>query len=630
MSQNRQFQFLRTHRIDTIFYFFLILCSIFIIVNIKDFGASWDEPMFYYYSSFLPEIYTKGAQGIVFDGYDQFADLKYYGTAYLVLGEFLARGLKLFSVFDLIDAWHIINYAVFVMGTICLYWICQKFTDKLAAILAALLYFSQPLLLGHGIINPKDTPFASFFLLSMALGLKMIDSQCDKSSPQPIFLTRIIPWFKQWYGRLMIFIMTLILLDRVGKNFIVSPITNTMLKWASSISLASNAFNKRLFHEGSLNFLAKQNNYVEKIIADINLINTLLITILVVFLLYFFFKYSTKFQRSVFLAGIALGFTSSIRIMGPAAGIMILLMWILLERPKKIIVPAMGYVLIAILATYLTYPYIWKEPLSGFIESNQIMAQFPENFTLLFDGRYYHTNSLPWFYLIKLIGIQLTIPALILLGFGTGLALFSLYKNQQTRILYLLPMVWFYLPLFAWVVFRPYTYDNFRHFLFIIPPIFIFAALGFSWILKHVKQTLLGVMLGVMFIIPSYVSNLYLHPYQYVYYNGLVGWTTNIYGRYEADYWGTSLCEAGRFLDPLIESETRVFLITEMLGQLFNRCIQETPQFVFNEDEDPGNPPDYAVVLARWGAEQYYFSDMDVINSISIGDTPLVVIRKAP
>jgi hypothetical protein len=630
MAQNRLFQFLRTHKIDTIFYFILILCSIFIIVNIKDFGPSWDEPMFYDYASFLPEIYIKGAQGIVFDGYDQFADLKYYGPAYLILGEFLARGLKLFSIFDVIDAWHILNYLVFVMGTICLYQVCQKFTDELPAMFAAILYFSQPLLLGHGVINPKDTPFASFFLLSIVLGLKMIDSQSDESSPRPTTLSHIIRWFKKWYAIILILITVLILVDRISNNFITTQLLSTVLKQASSMPSAFGFLNRLFFPEGSDYFPSEYNSFVEKMVADINLYNTLFLSLLVVILIFLFLKYSTKFQRSVFWAGITLGVTTSIRVMGPAAGVLVLLMWNLLERPKKKIIPAMGYVLIAILAMYLTYPYIWKEPLSYFIESIQGMTQFPENLTLLFDGRYYHTNSLPWFYLIKLLSIQLSIPTLLLSGFGTGLALFSLYKNQQTRILYLLPMLWFYFPLFAWVVFRPYTYDNFRHFLFIIPPIFIFAALGFSWILIHVKQTLVGVMLGVMFIIPGCVSNLYLHPYQYVYYNGLVGWTTNIYERYEADYWGTSLCEAGRYLDPQIESETRIFLITDMLGQLFNRCTQETPQFVFNEDEDPGNPPDYAVVLARWGAEQYFFPELDIIHSISIGKTPLVVIRKAP
>ena len=630
MTQNLLFRFFRTQKINTIFYFIVIVCSFFFIVNIKDFGASWDEPMFYDYASFLPEVYKKAAQGIVFDGYDQFADLKYYGPAYLIPGELLARGLKLFSVLDVIDAWHIINYLVFVMGTICLYKVCQKFTDKLPAMFAAILYFSQPLLLGHSVINPKDIPFASFFLLSIALGLKMIDSQSEASSPRPTTLSHIISWFRKWYAIVLIFIAVLILLDRIGNNFIITPLVSSVLKQASSMPSAFGFLKWLLFPERSNYYPAVHNSYVEKMVADINLINTLFLSLLVIIMIFLFLKNSTKFQRSVFWAGIALGLTTSIRFLGPAAGALVLLIWIISEKPTRILVPALAYILIAVLTMYHTWPYLWGDPFSRFIESIQVGLQCPENFTLLFDGIYYYAHSLPWFYLIQLIGIQVTIPALLLFCIGNGLALWSFYNKQKSRFLYMLPILWFYIPIFAWVVFRPQTYDNFRHVLFIMPAMFIFASLGFTWILKHVKHTLIGVVIGAACILPGFISNINLHPYQYVYYNGLVGWTSNIYERYEADYWGTSLCEAGRYLDSQIDDETRVFLITNMLGQLFNRCTQHTPQFVFNEDEDPGNPPDFAVVLARWGAEQYFFSEMDIIHSISVGKTPLVVIRKAP
>ena len=332
MAQNPIVRFFQTKKIDKIFYIILIACSILVIAKIKDFGVSWDEPLYYDFSAFLPKIYLKAAQGIAFDEYDQFLHLKWYGPAFLVLGEFPARGLDLFPYWDIYDAWHIINYAVFVMGTISLYWICQKFADKLSALFAALLFFSQPLLLGHGIMNPKDTPFESFFLLAVALGIKMIDTANDESSRQPISFSRIFSGVNKWYGRLLLLIAALIMLDKAGKNFILLPIVSTVTKWVSGLS------SKFLLPQRPPDLPVEYSSYLEKIIPIANLVNTIFLSVLVVFLLFRFLKYSTKFQRSIFWAGIALGLTTSTRVLGPAAGGLILLIWILQEKPKKNIV----------------------------------------------------------------------------------------------------------------------------------------------------------------------------------------------------------------------------------------------------------------------------------------------------
>lgn len=618
MMQKQKFRISQIHRMDLIFFAILLVSSIIVIAKIKDFGPSWDEPIFYDYASHLPEIYRSGAQGIVFNDYDQFYDLKYYGPAYLVLGGFFARGLELFSFYNIFDAWHIVNYSVFVMGVICLYWLCQKFGDKLAAMLAALLYFLQPLLLGHGVINPKDTPFTAFFLLSISLGLKMIDAAQDEPLHQINFLYRNFRWLKNWYGALLLTNTAVILLDKAGGNFILKALISSTQKIGIFVP------------EGSGLGANQLNDNIERIFANVNLITTLFIIFFILSLLYSFLKNASKFQRSVFWAGVALGLTTSIRIFGPIAGAMLIFLWVLQQKPVKVVIPAIWYFVVALFTSYFTWPFIWEKTLARFFESLHIMVRFPWKNTLLFDGTYYSASSLRWFYLIKLIGIQLTIPALILLILGSILTLFYFLRWNRSRVINLLPVIWFYLALFVWVMLRPNTYDNFRQFLFITPPIFVFSALGFSFILNRIHHKYIGAIIGLVLILPGLFSNFYLHPYQYVYYNELVGGTSKIHNRYEADYWATSICEAARYLDPVIDDETSVFLITEVHGMLFQSCIQKTPRLVFQQDEDPANLPDYAVILSRWGAAEYLYPEMDILHSVSIGETPLVVIKKAP
>jgi len=76
----------------------------------------------------------------------------------------------------LIEAWHFMNFLSFLMGVFFFYRICSRYLSRGAALGATLLFNTQPLLWGHGWINPKDTPFMAFFLGSVALGLEMADS----------------------------------------------------------------------------------------------------------------------------------------------------------------------------------------------------------------------------------------------------------------------------------------------------------------------------------------------------------------------------------------------------------------------------------------------------------------------
>jgi hypothetical protein len=263
------------------------------------------------------------------------------------------------------------------------------------------------------------------------------------------------------------------------------------------------------------------------------------------------------------------------------------------------------------------------------LESVLVSPEATDYLSVLFNGEYYHTHSLPWFYLIELIAIQVTIPALILAGFGSGAAVWAFVKDPKKHVLYLLPIAWLCVPILLWLILRPPTYDNFRHFHFILPAVFILAGLGLQWVWKQFKHPSMRVLIGAACILPGIAASFMHHPYQYVYYNGLVGWSSHIHGRFEADYWGTSMCAAGRYLDDEIDNDTSIFVVTHILGMLMDRCTAASPHFFYDEGADPENQPDYAVVLARWGAEEYFYSDLHVAHTITIGETPLAVIRKA-
>ena len=93
-------------------------------------------------------------------------------------------------------------------------------------------------------------------------------------------------------------------------------------------------------------------------------------------------------------AGIILGLTISMRVIGPAAGLLVLL-YALLKSPRKIITTFPVYALIATALTYLTWPYLWKSPIVNFFESVKLMSRFPYDGQVLFMGKLYSANQLP-------------------------------------------------------------------------------------------------------------------------------------------------------------------------------------------------------------------------------------------
>ena len=91
-------------------------------------------------------------------------------------------------------------------------------------------------------------------------------------------------------------------------------------------------------------------------------------------------------------AGIILGLTVSIRIFGPLAGILVA-GYILWKSGRKAWLTIAIYALIAFMAMYLTWPYLWPDPIGRFIETVQIMAKHPWPGTVLFNGVTYRATD---------------------------------------------------------------------------------------------------------------------------------------------------------------------------------------------------------------------------------------------
>jgi hypothetical protein len=254
--------------------------------------------------------------------------------------------------------------------------------------------------------------------------------------------------------------------------------------------------------------------------------------------------------KHILLPAVFLGLTTNIRVLGPLATLLAGLYFLTLRQPARIwwFIP---YGLIAYVVMVLTWPFLWEAPIGKFIQVVQFMSANPTTLRVFFNGALYPANELPLRYLPVLMLITLTEPVWLLAAFGFVVAAL---KTKQKRIAWgtLVPaLAWFAIPFIYVLLRRPPMYDGFRHFLFIVPPIFVLAGIALDQIFNWLQKTWLQVTIALALLLPGIVPGIQLHPYQYTYYNQFVGGTGEAALRFETDYWLTCYKEAVEQLIPI-------------------------------------------------------------------------------
>lgn len=331
---------------------------------------------------------------------------------------------------------------------------------------------------------------------------------------------------------------------------------------------------------------------------------------------------STGWQRILLpvVSGLLLGYATSTRIVAPLAGIMVSLLALYRLRLKAIPLLVI-YWLVAALAVYATWPFLWPDPFNRFLASLRMMTSFPWQNKILFDGIYYHANNLPWRYLPKLMALQFTEPVLLLGFAGAVFLVWKIWKKKVDAVLLVILFIWFIAP-FAWIVItKPTMYDNFRQFLFIMPPVFIFCALALDELFKRWADPKVRAAILVLAVLPGLIAGIRLHPYEYVYYNSLAG---NVAGRYETDYWATSFREAANYINQNAPQNAVVSIGPWGLLQEVLR-----PDLQIDRNEVSSNS-DYVMIFTRWDYEKNPAFTGQPVYTIGREGAVYLVIQRMP
>jgi hypothetical protein len=637
----------------------LLIIAINLVIGSRiatDFGESWDEQLRYRYADKSLAAYLGDLRTL--------RDEK--GPFYVMIARLGSEGLVLLNpAWQSIDGWHFMHFLSFQLAIFFIYDLAIRRLRKAAAVGVALLFSTQPLLWGHAFINPKDIPFMAFFLGSVALGMRMVERLAPLDGDAS-FGNSSKPLREAW-------------LDwkehnlepdsrRAGRNLIWSVILLGMAGMILLLVVARGYFLERIawlvslaYQQGNTTLLGRlfgrlaQNaaslpvdDYVHKALALYPMLVAVLFLLwlaLAVWLLARWFPsttvrlrrqvlrpgisaYGRSFRSPALLgAGLLLGLTTSIRVLGPLAGGLVAVYAVLKLRRRAVPLLA-AYISLALIVTYVTWPALWGDPLRAFSASFQMASDFDWQGKVLFAGIEYSSGNLPASYLPTLIAIQLGETTLLLFLLGLAVAVWRFYQERSERAWFVMLSAWFFLPLLGVILLRPNLYDNARHFIFILPPLFLFGGYALDALSQRIQRTWLVYALVALLALPNVVALVRLHPYPYIYYNALVGGPHGAFREYEMDYWATSYREATSFVNQVANPAAGVVVWgPDHIVRRFARPDLQVIEYG-QADTSQGHAASYAIISTRHNKDQTEYPLAPVVYRIEREGALLAVVKQ--
>ena len=196
-------------------------------------------------------------------------------------------------------------------------------------------------------------------------------------------------------------------------------------------------------------------------------------------------------------------------------------------------------VILGYLSGLLFWPFALESIISNPFTALDEMTNFSTGIQMLFEGKHYWSDNLPWYYIPK--WQMMAAPIAVLLGFILSFALLFKAKSKDVGMLFFLILFAGVFPIVYAISQDSAVYDGMRQFLFVYPMFVVTAAFGWSLLAKVVENKAaeygsLALLFGLLLLPLTWmIKN---HPYQYVYVNEVFGGVTST--NYETDYWMTS------------------------------------------------------------------------------------------
>jgi len=380
---------------------------------LQDYGTSVDEELNAYYGSLTLRAYQTGSL-LKSPGIDYFN-----GTFYFMVFTITSQLFRVLNPGWLAtDGRHLTNFLIFLVGVYFFYRISMRLFPRGASLFLCALFASQPVLFGHAFINQKDVPLMVFFLASVELGLTAIDrlrllpgrpvpgpEPEDPGSVPKEPWRRLLRGLRSTWGLLAACALLLVIDlwftrfgEQLSKDLVATAYTGGGPDWLARLfaSVATDAYKTPL------------EAYLAKVVQGFLWIRLASLPVVLAMALGLWrASFPENYRRSMdgwvrrwgglIVGGAVLGMTTSIRILGPFAGLLVAIY--AFARAGRRALPALVlYTTVAAVATYMTWPVLWGDPVGVFLDRAGRASSFVRHEVFLL-GTEYESNNLPWHYL---------------------------------------------------------------------------------------------------------------------------------------------------------------------------------------------------------------------------------------
>jgi hypothetical protein len=184
-------------------------------------------------------------------------------------------------------------------------------------------------------------------------------------------------------------------------------------------------------------------------------------------------------------------------------------------------------------------------PVRGLID----FGEFHYHIDTLLAGRVYEMDEVPRWYVPLYLLIKL--PLIMLAGAALSLGCMTRrdkarpWRHADSGLVLFMALF----PVVCEVVDRGPAFTGMRHFLFVVPLFAALAGIGFDWLIEAGSRRRRWIAAGAaaaiaIAIVSNAVLLVRLHPYQYLYYNPLIGGLEGAQRRFATDYWVNMMPEA--------------------------------------------------------------------------------------
>jgi hypothetical protein len=207
--------------------------------------------------------------------------------------------------------------------------------------------------------------------------------------------------------------------------------------------------------------------------------------------------------------------------------------------------------LLAYAIMILAWPWAALAPLNP-IRGLLSFSEFHYAIRTVVDGQVYEMAKVPRLYVP--IYILIRVPLLTLFGAALAIAvalsprLAAGPTRLQRRDIVLVALT-VIVPVVCQVILHGPAFTGMRHFLFVVPALAILAGIGLDAAMTGLAARGRLVASGGLAVVTACflwnaVTLVRLHPYEYLFYNALVGGLEGASRRYDLDYWFSSMPEA--------------------------------------------------------------------------------------